>query len=285
MLFYESFYTPFSYLTFGYETSFHCRVAYQTTADGIAYVANNIYFSAWLSLFSTVYTLNEWSASKDILSIAELTGLSATLKSWYVLFLSSLVVMGTCIDLHVRIPDNQRDRDDTSFGIALGVVSTVMSLFWIFTHYEFIPNVKEGGWLELSSSFFLIGIYVVGLAILTQDQGIAATTSGTQCARNLDELDDALLAINCTINYWAMDVDGNPVLKVTPCTDLPRQVPGSNLYFAVWACFAASFNITLRWKAAQALNLAQAQEEKERRRLEGGGNENGDFSEGSDDDF
>jgi len=70
-------------------------VGYITRVDGVAYVANNIYFSAWLSLFSCIYTLNEWSASKDILSIAELTGLSATLKSWWILFLSSLVVRST----------------------------------------------------------------------------------------------------------------------------------------------------------------------------------------------
>ena len=67
-------------------------VGYITRSAGIAYVANNIYFSAWLSLFSCIYTLNEWSTSKDILSLAEMTGLSATLKSWWILFLSSLVV-------------------------------------------------------------------------------------------------------------------------------------------------------------------------------------------------
>ena len=68
--------------------------SYITRAGGIAYVATNIYFSSWLSLFSSVYTLNEWSASKDILSIAELTSISSTLKSWWVLFISSLVVRG-----------------------------------------------------------------------------------------------------------------------------------------------------------------------------------------------
>lgn len=67
---------------------------YTTRAGGIAYVAANIYFSSWLALVSCVYTLNEWSASKDILSIQELTGLSATLKSWWVLCLTSMVVSG-----------------------------------------------------------------------------------------------------------------------------------------------------------------------------------------------
>ena len=148
------------------------RTGYQTRADGIAYLANNIYFSSWLALgryvksctihsnhfcnafsndpnflyISCINTLNEWSASKDILSIAELTGLSATLKSWYVVFLSSLVVLGTCIDLHIRVADMKLrgDRDDTAFGIGLGTVSSIISMFWIFTHYDFVPNCKEG---------------------------------------------------------------------------------------------------------------------------------------------
>lgn len=47
------------------------------------------------------------------------------------------------------------------------------------------------------------------------------------------------------------------------CTDvLDRQIPGSNLYLASWICFFASFNITLRWKAAQAIQFAQAQHRK-----------------------
>ena len=69
---------------------------YTTRAGGIAYVASNIYFSSWFALFSCIYTLNEWSASKDILSISELTGLSATLKSWWVLMLTSMVVRSNC---------------------------------------------------------------------------------------------------------------------------------------------------------------------------------------------
>ena len=44
------------------------------------------------------------------------------------------------------------------------------------------------------SSFFLIGLYIIGLAILTQDAGIAATISGSQCLRNLDYL---LTVSNC----------------------------------------------------------------------------------------
>ncbi len=51
------------------------------------------------------------------------------------------------------------------------------------------------------------------------------------------------------------------------CNDLPRQVPGSNLYFATWTCFFASLNISFRWKAQQALQFAQAQAEKRQRHM------------------
>jgi hypothetical protein len=39
-------------------------VAYITQVNGLAYVASNIYFSAWMSLASCIYTLNEWSTNK-----------------------------------------------------------------------------------------------------------------------------------------------------------------------------------------------------------------------------
>jgi hypothetical protein len=39
-------------------------------------------------------------------------------------------------------------------------------------------------------------------------------------------------------------------------------IPGSNLYVAVWICLLASLNLAFRWKAQQALQFAQAQQEK-----------------------
>jgi hypothetical protein len=192
-----------------------------------------------------------------------MTRLSATLKSWYLVFLSSLVVFGTCIDMYVRLGDYE--RDDSSFGVALGVVSTTVAFFFILVHYDFLSGCEEGGWFELASSFFLIMLWTIGLAILTQDQGIAASMEGSQCSR--DQIPG--LGQNCTIVMWILNKEEGVLEKiVTPCTDLPRQVPGSNLYFATWTCFFASLNVTFRWKAAQALHFAQAHQEKERRRLE-----------------
>ena len=242
------------------------RVGFLTQVNGIAYVANNIYFSSWLTLFSCIYTLNKWSTSKDILSIAELTGVSATLKSWYVLFVSSLVVLGTSVDLTVKL--GVQDRQDSSFGVALGAASAMISLAWILIHYNFFDGLQEGGWFELSSSFLLILVWIIGLAILTQDQGVAATLTGTQCTRNQDNVFESpqcmivILSSNNETNGTTMDM-----ISEIPCSQLPRQVPGSNLYFAAWTSFVASLNVTFRWKAAQALQFAQAQQEQRRKEL------------------
>jgi hypothetical protein len=67
-------------------------VAYITRPGGIAYTVSNIYYSAWLTVFACVYTLNEWSDSKDILSIAEITSVSFTLRYWWIHFTAAFVV-------------------------------------------------------------------------------------------------------------------------------------------------------------------------------------------------
>jgi hypothetical protein len=267
-------------------------VGYQTSVDGIAYHAHNIYYSSWASLAACVYTFNQWSAAHDLLSWAEMTGLSLTLKSWYTCWFSSCVVFFTCVDLHIHM--DKINLDDASFGIALGVVSSLIAAFFILVHYNFIPTVVEGGWLELSSSFFLILLWTIGLAVMTQDRGIAATLSGTQCkfqtiSGNALAILQQLLALqdddnnnvdsdNCMISYQVENKDtGTTELVQLPCSQLlsPTQnnetrggLPGSNLYFAAWICFFSSLNVTFRWKAAQALQFAQAQQERQQKRFQ-----------------
>lgn len=239
-------------------------VAYVTRPGGIAYVASNIYYSAWGCLFSCVYTLDRWSAEKDILSLAEITGLSYTLKAWWVHFLSSCVVFSSSLNLHVRL--ERYDTNDTSFGIALGLVSMAMAFFFILVHYNFLSRceLEEGGWMELLSSFFLILVWVIGIAILTQDGGIAATMEGNQCGQQASPSFSAGSSDlqNCTVTFYGVDSSGAVTRYEYDCADIPRQVPGSNLYFACWTCMLSALFIAFRWKAAQAIQFAQAREEK-----------------------
>jgi hypothetical protein len=186
--------------------------------------------------------------------------------------------MGTSVDLYIRL--GGQDLDDTSFGVALGVVSTTISIFFILVHYDFIPGCEEGGWLELSSSFFLILLWTIGVAFLTQDGAIAATLSGTACHR-----DSALLrsSENCTLIMYEENDEGEFELLRMSCDELPRQVPGSNLFLAVWTCFFSAVNVSFRWKAAQVLQFAQAQQEKQQFHLEDNDNKNkndGNLSQG-----
>jgi hypothetical protein len=255
---------------------FPLRVSYITKVNGIAYVANNIYFTSWLCLCSCIYALNKWSAEKDILSISELTGISETLKSWYLLFLSSVVVLGTCVNLYVHL--DRVSREDAGFGVAVGTVSTIVALFFILVHYDFISTCQEGGWLELSSSFFLIMVWIIALAIFTADEGIAATLSGSMCGREerRGDQDRFFEDPSCTIVIVRKVLNATAAANGTQsyidqqetmsCSDLPRQVPGSNLYFATWGSFLASINVTFRWKAAQAIQFAQARQRRQQQK-------------------
>jgi hypothetical protein len=149
--------TTFIY-TYTTRLPFLFSVSILTTPGGLAYYAANIYFSSWLSLASCVYTLDRWTSAKDIISIQELTQLSATLKSWYALFLVSLIAFGSAVSLHIYFDGTQ--TGSTAFCISLGLVSTAIALFFILVHYKFFTDcctrVKQGGWLELSAAFFLI---------------------------------------------------------------------------------------------------------------------------------
>jgi hypothetical protein len=54
-----------------------------------------------------------------------------------------------------------------------------------------------------------------------------------------------------------------------------RNRPGSNLYLAVWSCMGAAINITLRWKAQQAMQFAQAAQNRQLGSENGNGKNSG----------
>ena len=135
-------------------------ISFMTRAGGLAYRALNIYFFCWLTLASCAYTLNEWSADKDILSMQELTGLSATLKSWYILMGSSFIVMASAANIHPHLKDS--DQRAASLAVALSVVSFLTACSFILVHYKFFPSVASGGWLELATAFVALLFWTIG---------------------------------------------------------------------------------------------------------------------------
>ncbi len=81
----------------------------------------------------SVYTLNQWTSAKDILSIHELTRLSDTLPYWYGLFLCSLVEMGSAADVYVHLRQMEIDLEKyqlismgkADYAIAIGTYVTL----------------------------------------------------------------------------------------------------------------------------------------------------------------
>ena len=108
---------------------------------------------------------------------------------------------------------------------------------------------------------------------------------GNRCAR--DER-FTMQNENCTIVLFQRETDGTTVRYELECGDIPRQIPGSNVFFASWTCMLSVVYVAFRWKAAQAIKFAQAKEEREQRRINGVGadddNDGGDYDEDYDDD-
>jgi len=265
-------------------------VASITRPSGVAYTTNNIYFSSWCTLFSCLYTINVWSESKDILSMAEIVSVSLTLKYWWIHWMSGVVVFVSCLILQTRLHtikdiastlnvSQDPNERDALFGIFIGLVSVIVSSFFILIHYDFITQFEEGGWLELFSSLFQIFVWIIALSILTAIDGIAATTNGYNCLPDLfhsipatDPVDlppptSEYAMINCTTLNNGIE----------EACHVRRLMPGSNLYFACWTCMLSAVAIAFKWKTAKAVNFAQAQAqqqqqaEAEQQQVGGGG--------------
>lgn len=232
-----------------------------------------------LTWVSCVYTLDQWSASKDILSIEELTSVSATLKSWYVMLFSSLVVLGTSINFQVYWTVS---LGGAAMGIAMGTVSSIISFIWISIHYNFITVVTQGGWIELGCACLLALVWIATTAVITQDGGVGATINGNVCpSAYLLQAEQLLQTVeNCSIALLGTNVSE----YVAPCNAfLNIEVSGSNLYVFTWLALGATLNLLFRWKAQQALQFAQAQ--KERRQEDEEAEEDDDLDEFEDAEF
>jgi len=241
-----------------------CGVGFITQVQGVAYLTLNIYFATWFTLGACLYTLNEWSAAKDYLSFEELTSVSATLKSWWVLLLSSLVVTGTSINVLglVSDPATNISHPDAALGVAAGAVSSIFSVLWISVHYRFFDFVKTGGWIELGCGALMVVFWIAGTAVITQDSGIGSTIVGTGCNFEATSRDTA--SKNWHVTNCSVVIHYQNETFVDSCADiLDYTVPGSNLYVFTWISLATSLHLCFRWKAQKALKLAQSQEQQQ----------------------
>ncbi len=191
-------------------------VGIMTKAGGIAYNVLNTYFSCWYTLGLTIWTLDKWSASKDIISIHELTRLSATLPYWYILFFTSVVEMGSAANLFTRFDAlgiSSGTEGKREYSIAVGALTILVAAISILAHYKLICccKIKPGGVLEISVGAIMCVWWILAVSILTTDEQLASTIQGV------------------------------------------GEYPGSNLYFSLWLGMYASVNICLEWKAVRAM--------------------------------
>ena len=196
-----------------------------TRANGIAYSAMNIYVMVWGNLFASIYSLNQWLTSKDIISIQMLIRLSPTLSGWYSLLFASLVLTFSSVNLVFVIEKNSCFLSECIFAVIAGAISMCVSIVSIFLHYRIISCLgdKGRGFLEIGFSILCIILWLIGVGTLTSGNSIAPTIVGTQ---------------SCT------------------CSDGIEKAPGSNLYLGTWGCFLSSCYITFKWNKVQAMNLA-----------------------------
>lgn len=135
-----------------------------TQSGGAAYYALNVYFSSWLSLCASFYTLNDWSGSKDILTIQELTALSKTLRGWYCLLFSSLVVLGSGADMHIQLSE-YGPKQEASFAVSLGLISMIVATIIILAHYRILSFVPISGFVELSIAGVMMILWIFGYVL------------------------------------------------------------------------------------------------------------------------
>jgi hypothetical protein len=251
-----------------------------TRVGAIGYVALNVYFAAWLTVVAAVVTLNQWSTDRDLLSIDELTSLSFTLKSWWMLLLMGIVTAGTSLNYWLV---QQRGL----FGVAIGAVSAVTAAFFISTHYNLIQVghggccFAEGGWAELFAIVGLCILWTIATAVITQESGIGATIAGskrllfetTKRDDNSDNDDDDI--DDCVVQHRN---------ETIPCAEWiaihTEEVPGSNLYLSSWISLLAAVHLVARWKAQQALHFADARQQEHDAAVDN----DDDYSEKGDDD-
>mmetsp|Transcript_22260 Transcript_22260/g.25774 ORF Transcript_22260/g.25774 Transcript_22260/m.25774 type:complete len:360 (-) Transcript_22260:127-1206(-) len=194
-------------------------VGLMTRAGGIAYGVLNTYFSCWYTLGLSVWTLNQWSEAKDIISIHELVRLSETLPFWYILLIASVVEMGSAADAFNHYDSTLKNHAKKGYSVAVGAVSTVIAIIAILAHYKLICCCKTipGGTTEITVGIVLAVWWILAVSVLTTDESIASTIQGVH---------------SC---------NGN------------ASFPGSNLYLSLWLGLFASLRVCLRWKAAQAM--------------------------------
>lgn len=130
----------------------------------------NLYFSGWLSFFSSIYLLASIFSDKE--------SFDPKLKSWFLLFCTSMILFGTSCYLQEDICNDRSqifcDRD--KFGIAIGAIISFVSIVAIVI-LACMKTVQP--LIDLSLSAISSMFYIFGVILLTSASG-PAQAIGTQ---------------------------------------------------------------------------------------------------------
>jgi hypothetical protein len=240
-------------------------LGYLTQVYGIAYspVCMNVYWSTWLCFVTCLYTFFDWIKATSV----EWKKSTATkivccwshtmFRTWCILALSSLVVVGTSIEMIVEASsesdvtiqdgttkwteDDQR-KAEVAFAIVWGLLSFLTGVLWICltdrygndasassqTTPSAAPSPKESSkqqLVELTLILVCLLFWIVGTALLTRPEGLGASIMGQAIFKMFTTVVENE-ATESVVFYW---------------------IPGSNLYLGVWTCFGASLYLLYQW--------------------------------------
>ena len=91
-------------------------------------------------------------------------GLRATLREWYCLLFSSLVVMGSGADMHRHLSEDG-PKQQASFSVALGLISMFVASIYILAYYRILSFVPLSGCVELSVAGVMMVLWIIGYVL------------------------------------------------------------------------------------------------------------------------
>lgn len=209
-----------------------------TQTGGIAFVALNIYYSFWICLFVSLYTLNSWADDQKkeegsgIISFRNLTHFSRTLRGWYSHCFAAFVVFGSTAQLQVQQGARGEALDYKVVAtICISAIAFLVSALIILAHYKLACcfcgyELPVGGFLELTIAVALTIMWICVVSIATSYGGFAATPTG-----------------------YKLDYNGTVIIE-----------PGSNVFFAAWFSFISICLVIRQWNTERIMEFTRTRQ-------------------------
>ncbi len=209
-----------------------------TQTGGIAFVALNIYYSFWICLFVSLYTLNAWADDQKkeegsgIISFRNLTHFSRTLRGWYSHCFAAFVVFGSTAQLQVQQGARGEALDYKVVAtICISAIAFLVSALIILAHYKLACcfcgyELPVGGFLELTIAVALTIMWICVVSIATSYGGFAATPTG-----------------------YKLDYNGTVIIE-----------PGSNVFFAAWFSFISICLVIRQWNTERIMEFTRTRQ-------------------------